>query len=164
MNEAITACYQAFESLTMCLSLLFCCSACHHMISCASCSFTPFYFDKLWIPCCFLLVISCPFCRNQTLHDPTIVVTREPGDYKTGKISSRWYHTELGVGLNIYTPDLPDPGIKPGSPTLQADALPSEPPGKPLNAKQVTTESLWMVTTGMELKDACSLERKLWQT
>ena len=27
--------------------------------------------------------------------------------------------------------DLPDPGIKPMSPTLQADALPSEPPGKP---------------------------------
>ena len=27
--------------------------------------------------------------------------------------------------------DLPNPGIKPGSPALQADALPSEPPGKP---------------------------------
>ena len=27
--------------------------------------------------------------------------------------------------------DLPDPGIKPGSPALQADTLPSEPPGKP---------------------------------
>ena len=26
--------------------------------------------------------------------------------------------------------DLPDPGIKPGSPVLQADALLSEPPGK----------------------------------
>ena len=26
--------------------------------------------------------------------------------------------------------DLPDPGIKPGSPTLLADALPSEPTGK----------------------------------
>ena len=25
--------------------------------------------------------------------------------------------------------DLPDPGIKPGSPALQGDALPSEPPG-----------------------------------
>ena len=25
----------------------------------------------------------------------------------------------------------PNPGIKPGSPALQADALPSEPPGKP---------------------------------
>ena len=27
--------------------------------------------------------------------------------------------------------DLPDPGIEPGSSALQADALPSEPPGKP---------------------------------
>ena len=27
--------------------------------------------------------------------------------------------------------DLPNPGIKPRSPALQADALPSEPPGKP---------------------------------
>ena len=27
--------------------------------------------------------------------------------------------------------DLPDPGIEPGSPALQADALPSEPPGEP---------------------------------
>ena len=28
--------------------------------------------------------------------------------------------------------DLPDPGIEPRSPTLQADALTSAPPGKPL--------------------------------
>ena len=27
--------------------------------------------------------------------------------------------------------DLPDPGIEPGSPALEADALTSEPPGKP---------------------------------
>ena len=27
--------------------------------------------------------------------------------------------------------DLPDPGIEPKSPALQADSLPSEPPGKP---------------------------------
>ena len=27
--------------------------------------------------------------------------------------------------------DLPNPGIEPGSPALPADALPSEPPGKP---------------------------------
>ena len=37
-------------------------------------------------------------------------------------------------GLPFPSPgDLPDPGIKPGSPTLQADALPSEPPEKPLS-------------------------------
>ena len=36
-------------------------------------------------------------------------------------------------GLPFPSPeDLPDPGIEPGSPTLQADVLPSEPPGKPL--------------------------------
>ena len=29
----------------------------------------------------------------------------------------------------------PNPGIKPRSPVLQADSLPSEPPGKPLNPK-----------------------------
>ena len=28
--------------------------------------------------------------------------------------------------------DLPDPGMKPRSLTLQADSLPSEPPGKPI--------------------------------
>ena len=30
--------------------------------------------------------------------------------------------------------DLPDPGIEPSSPALQADGLPSEPPGKPINS------------------------------
>ena len=30
--------------------------------------------------------------------------------------------------------DLPDPGIQLMSPALQADSLPSEPPGKPLDA------------------------------
>ena len=35
-------------------------------------------------------------------------------------------------GLPFPSPgDLPNPGIKPGSPALQADSLPSEPPGKP---------------------------------
>ena len=34
-------------------------------------------------------------------------------------------------GLPFPSPgDLPDPGIKPRSPALQADTLPSEPPGK----------------------------------
>ena len=34
-------------------------------------------------------------------------------------------------GLPFPSPgDLPDPGIKPGSPALQADTLPSEPPDK----------------------------------
>jgi len=31
-----------------------------------------------------------------------------------------------------FAEDLPDPGIKPRSLALQADSLPSEPPGKPI--------------------------------
>ena len=31
--------------------------------------------------------------------------------------------------------DLPDPGIEPGSPALEADALTSEPPGKDKNTE-----------------------------
>ena len=39
---------------------------------------------------------------------------------------------EYWSGLPFPSPgDLPDPGIKSGSPTFQADALTSEPPGKP---------------------------------
>ena len=38
---------------------------------------------------------------------------------------------EYWSGLPFPPPgDLPDPGIEPGSPALEADALPSEPPGK----------------------------------
>ena len=39
---------------------------------------------------------------------------------------------EYWNGLPFPSPgDLPNPGIEPGSPALQADSLPSEPPGKP---------------------------------
>ena len=38
-------------------------------------------------------------------------------------------------GLPFPSPgDLLDPGIKPRSPALQADTLPSKPPGKPIKA------------------------------
>ena len=37
-------------------------------------------------------------------------------------------------GLPFPSPgNLPDPGMEPGSPALQVDALPSEPPGKSFN-------------------------------
>ena len=43
---------------------------------------------------------------------------------------------EYWSGLPFPSPgDLPDPGIEPGSPALQADALPSEPPGKLYNTQ-----------------------------
>ena len=45
---------------------------------------------------------------------------------------------EYWSGLPFPSPgDLPDPGIEPGSPALQADALTSEPPGKPQSIKRL---------------------------
>ena len=47
--------------------------------------------------------------------------------------SMEFYRQESWSGLPFPSPgDLPDPGIEPGSPTLQAGALPSEPPGNDL--------------------------------
>ena len=47
---------------------------------------------------------------------------------------------ESWSGLPFPSPgDLPDPGIEPGSSTLQADSLPSEPPGNPWLGNWTTT-------------------------
>ena len=45
---------------------------------------------------------------------------------------------EYCSGLPFLSPeDLPDPGIKPRSPTLQVDSLPSEPPGKSVRKREI---------------------------
>ena len=47
-----------------------------------------------------------------------------------GSPSMGFSSQEYWSGLPFLSPgDLPDPGIEPGSPALQADSLPSEPPG-----------------------------------
>ena len=48
-------------------------------------------------------------------------------------LSMEFSRQEYWSGMPFPSPgDLPNPGIEPGSPALQADALPSEPPGKPI--------------------------------
>ena len=45
-------------------------------------------------------------------------------------LSMGFSRQEYWSGFPFPSPgDLPDPGIEPGSPALQADSLPSEPPG-----------------------------------
>ena len=47
-------------------------------------------------------------------------------------LSMEFSRQEYWIGLQFPSPgDLPDPDIEARSPTLQADSLPSEPPGKP---------------------------------
>ena len=66
-----------------------------------------------------------PSFSNKTLWPPWIVARQAP-------LSMGFSRQEYFSGLPFLSPrDIPDPGIKPTSPTLQADSLPSEPSGKP---------------------------------
>ena len=56
--------------------------------------------------------------------------------------STGFSRQEYKSGLPFPSPgDLPDPGIEARSPTLQADALTSAPPGKPLTHLHIKSES-----------------------
>ena len=62
--------------------------------------------------------------RVQLFGTPWTVARQAP-------LSMGFSRQESWSGLPFPSPgDLPNPGIEPGSPALQADALSSEPPGK----------------------------------
>ena len=62
--------------------------------------------------------------RVQLFVTPRTVAYQAPPSMQFSK-------QEYWSGLPFPSPgDLPNPGIEPGSPTLQADVLPYEPPGK----------------------------------
>ena len=64
-----------------------------------------------------------------TLCDPWTAAHQAP-------LSIGFSRQEYWSGLPFPSPGgLPNTGIKPRSPTLQADALTSAPPGKPLNTR-----------------------------
>ena len=65
-----------------------------------------------------LVTQLCP-----TLCDPMNYIL--PGSSVHGILQARI----LEAVAIPFSRDLPDPGIEPGSPALQADSLPSEPPG-----------------------------------
>ena len=80
--------------------------------------------------------VSCPLLATmkvkvKLLSRVRLFVTPWTVAYQA-PLSIGFSRQECWRGLPFPSPgDLPDPGIEPGSPTLQADALPSEPPGKP---------------------------------
>ena len=58
----------------------------------------------------------------------------DPRAARQAPLSLGFPRQEYWSGLPFPSPgDLPHPGIKPVSPALQADFLPCEPPGKPIN-------------------------------
>ena len=88
-------------------------------------------------PCCGLVAKSC-----LTLVTPWAVASQAP-------LSIGFSRQEHWSGLPFPSPgDLPDPGIKPRSPALQAYSLLTEPPGKP------------MVTTNEKIYKKCTKFKK----
>ena len=70
--------------------------------------------------------------KVKSLSHVRLFVTSQTAAYQAPQ-SMGFSRQEYWSGLPFPSPgDLPDPGIEPRSPALQADALTSEPPGKPL--------------------------------
>ena len=62
-------------------------------------------------------------------------------------LSMEFSRQEYWSGLPFTSPgDLPDPGMEPGSPALQMDSLPSEPPGNVFNVfgETLTTQTSYI--------------------
>ena len=71
-----------------------------------------------------MCVLGCSVVSN-SLVTPWIIACQAP-------LSMGFPWQEYWSGLPVPSPgDLPDSGVKRWSPELQADSLPSEPPGKP---------------------------------
>ena len=69
---------------------------------------------------------------------------------------------EYWSGLPCPSPgDLPDPGIKPRSPALQSDSLPSEPQGKPKNTGVGSLSFLQWIFPIQELNQGLLLCRRV---
>ena len=88
------------------------------------------YTHKLNLPFGNALQQSC--LKVKSLSRVRLLATPWAVAYQT-PLSMVFSRQQSWSGLPFPSPgDLPNPGIEPGSPTLQTDALPSEPPGKSL--------------------------------
>ena len=86
-------------------------------------------------------------CCVQSLSRVWLFVTPRTAAHQA-PLSMGFSRQEYWSGLPCLPPgDLPNAGIKPRSPTLQTDSLPSEPPGKP---KQSTKNWDWEEGTRMK--------------
>ena len=81
--------------------------------------------QQLYLLFCIVVILKA---KVKSLSRVRLFVT--PWTEEPGRLQSMGFsRQEYWSGVPCSSPgDLPDPGIEPGSPALQADALPSEPP------------------------------------
>ena len=115
--------------------------------------------SSTWVTELIFHYSSCPLARRKwkwSLSHVPLFVTPWTVAYQAPP-SMGFPRQEYWSGLPFPSPgDLPDPGMEPGSPTLWADTLPSEPPGKPTarsgemqsQMRYSDTGGLWCVCHG----------------
>ena len=82
----------------------------------------------LWVMCVCVCVCVC-VCMRACVSCSVVSVSLQPTRLQ---MSMKFSRQEYWSGLPFPSPqDPPDPRIKPSSPSLQADSLPSEASGKP---------------------------------
>ena len=83
--------------------------------------------------CVCLCVCVCVRARARAMWLQSYPTLCDPVDCSSPSFSIHGiFQARILEWVAILSPgDLPNPGVEPGSPTLQADSLPSEPPGKP---------------------------------
>ena len=91
-------------------------------------------------------------CRRKSLSCVRLFPTPQTVAHQA-HLSMGFSRQEYCSGLPFcFSGELPDPGIKPGSPVIWADSLPSEPPGKPLHALSIIIKMSYACKTLKELK------------
>ena len=84
---------------------------------------------------CLLIRSGCGVAYSCLVAELCPVLFNPMGCGPPGSFSIGFSRQEYCSGLPFPSPgNLPDSGIKPMSPALQADSLPSEPPGKPFGS------------------------------
>ena len=120
---------------------------------------------------CFLTKTTVIFLRKQEVcnkgrkESESVSCSVMPDSFATpwtvapqASLSMGFSRQEYWNGSPFQSPgDLPDPGIKSRSPALQADSLPSDPPG---NAHQREKSSSTWAEKGTEWKDSKCLRTK----
>ena len=90
----------------------------------------------VFLPLYFGSELKVPLC-NAELCCPILSDSLWPHGLEPASLLCPWRFSRQEYWCVLLCPppgDLPNPGIEPRSPALQADSLPSEPPGKPKGA------------------------------
>ena len=80
----------------------------------------------------------------------------QPHGLESSRLLCPWDSPGKNTGVSshsLFPGYPPNPGIRPGSPELQADSLPSEPPGKPYTLTYIYTNKKYPVFPRLASQD-----------